>query len=369
MVYIGLMSGTSLDAVDGVLAEFTSAAAPRSLASASVPLGAALRSELLALNSPGPDELHRAAMAANALADLYAAVVERLLQAVPQLQRGQVRAIGAHGQTVRHQPQLGYTIQLNAPARLAEATGIPVVADLRSRDVAAGGQGAPLVPAFHQAIFGAERSRVILNLGGIANITVLAPGRPAFGFDTGPANMLLDLWCQRHTGQPYDAGGAYAASGKPDAGLLSHLLESEPWLALPPPKSTGRDLFSAAWLERRLTDYAARAYPVAAPDVQATLVSFTASTVATAIRRQAPGAAELYVCGGGAANPELMRALAADLPGVQVQDTSALGLPPQEVEAMAFAWLAHVHVAGLPGNLPEATGARGLRVLGAWYPA
>lgn len=364
------MSGTSLDAVDGVLAEFPEAARPRTLASASLPLDAALRAELLALNTPGPDELHRAALAANALADLYAAVVERLLHATPQVRREQVRAMGAHGQTVRHRPDLGYTIQLNAPARLAEASGIPVVADLRSRDIAAGGQGAPLVPAFHQAVFGVDRARVILNLGGIANITVLRPSRPAFGFDTGPANVLLDLWCQRHIGRPYDADGAYAASGTVDEALLDYLLASEPWLALPPPKSTGRDLFSVAWLDRRLADYgAAVGQPLTAPDIQATLVRFTARTVVDAVRWQAPDARELYVCGGGVANRELMRALTAGLPGVRVADTGALGMPPQQVEAMAFAWLAHAHVAGVPGNLPEATGARGGRVLGAWYPA
>lgn len=364
------MSGTSLDAVDGVLAEFPRAGRPRALASASLPLGAALRAELLALNVSGPDELHRAAMAANALADLYAAVVEQLLRAAPRVQRQRIRAMGAHGQTVRHQPHLGYTIQLNAPARLAEATGIPVVADLRSRDVAAGGQGAPLVPAFHQAVFGAERGRVILNLGGIANITILQPGQPVVGFDTGPANVLLDLWCQRHTGQTYDAGGAYAAGGSADDALLAHLLDSEPWLALPPPKSTGRDLFSAQWLDSRLADYSAARGHVPAPrDVQATLVLFTAQTVARAVRRHASAARELYVCGGGAANPELVRVLATCLPGVQVDDTNALGLPPQQVEAMAFAWLAHAHVSGQPGNLPEATGARGGRILGAWYPA
>lgn len=391
MFLIGLMSGTSLDAIDGVLAEFSpSGTHPQTLAQASVALPAALREQLLALNAPGDDELHRAAQAAIALADLSAQVVESLLQAAPQISRHDITAIGSHGQTVRHQPQAGYTLQLNAPARLAEMTGIAVVADFRSRDVAAGGQGAPLVPAFHQAVFGGDVLRVVLNLGGIANISVLpsdvatsggvpsssvpsggvTPGAMVTGFDTGPANVLLDLWCARHTGQPYDAGGRFAASGRVQHALLDFLLASEPWLRLPPPKSTGRDLFHADWLDSRLNAFTARSgTTLSAADVQATLVAFTARTVSDAIHRHAGGAGELYACGGGAANPVLMRALADCLPGFVVQPTDVLGVPAQQVEALAFAWLAHAHVQGLPGNLPAVTGARGPRILGAYYPA
>ncbi len=370
-MFIGLMSGTSLDAVDGVLAEFPAGSGrPRTLAHASLPLAPSLRQELLALNRPGDNELDRAARASNALADLYAQVVQGLLQAAPQVPRASIVAIGAHGQTVRHQPQAGYTIQLNAPARLAEATGISVVADFRSRDVAAGGQGAPLVPAFHQAIFGADAARVILNLGGIANISILAPGLPVTGFDTGPANVLLDLWCARHTGQPYDADGLFAASGRVHAGLLDFLLASEPWLRLPPPKSTGRDLFHAQWLDARLDSFQAdTGLALPAPDVQATLTAFTTHTVANAIRQHAAAKGELYVCGGGAANPVLMAGLAQCLPGYSVQASDVLGVPAQQVEALAFAWLAYAHVQGLAGNLPAVTGAAGPRVLGAFYPA
>ncbi len=372
-MFIGLMSGTSVDAVDGVLVDFAPGAAPRVLAHASRDFAAGLRAELLALNRAGDNELHRAALAANGLTDLYAEVVADLLAAAG-VAPAAVRAIGAHGQTVRHQPAAGYTLQLNAPARLAEATGIAVVADLRSRDVAARGQGAPLACGFHQAVFGGEHACVVLNLGGIANITVL-PGSAAaagkvIGFDTGPANALLDLWCQRHTGAAYDRDGAMAAGGQVDANLLSHLMQSEPWLRLPPPKSTGRDDFHADWLDMRLADFiAAEGRTLDPSDVQATLVAFTACTVADAIGAHAPGACAVYVGGGGAANPVLMDALRQALQPLPVQPTDVLGVPAQQVEALAFAWLAHAHVEGRPGNLPDVTGAAGPRVLGAYYPA
>lgn len=233
-LYIGLMSGTSVDGVDGVLVRLDADQAPQVLASASLPMPENLRRELLALNLAGDDELARAALAANALARLYAQAVAALLRDAG-VSASAVTAIGAHGQTVRHRPDSGYTVQLNAPALLAELTGIDVVADFRSRDVAAGGQGAPLVPPFHAAIFGAAHGRAVLNLGGIANVTLLAPGQPARGFDTGPANVFLDAWCQRHLGQPYDAGGRWAATGQVVAPLLEQLIASEPWFALPPP--------------------------------------------------------------------------------------------------------------------------------------
>ncbi|MBU4611951.1 anhydro-N-acetylmuramic acid kinase [Achromobacter sp. GG226] len=370
-MFIGLMSGTSVDAVDGVLVDFPPAAPPRVLAYASREFDAVLREQMLALNRAGENELHRAALAANALADLYAGVVSDLL-ATAGVEATAVRAIGAHGQTVRHQPAAGYTLQLNAPARLAETTGIAVVADLRSRDVAAGGQGAPLACGLHQAVFGGADPVVVLNLGGMANITVL-PGRgpgKVIGFDTGPANALLDLWCQRHTGAAYDAGGAFAAQGQVDAALLAHFVASTPWLAVPPPKSTGRDDFHAEWLDKRLAEFTARRGAEMAPaDVQATLVAFTACTVADAIGAHAPGTTAIYVGGGGAANPVLMDALRQALQPLPVEPTDALGVPAQQVEALAFAWLAHAHVEGLAGNLPDVTGARGPRVLGALYPA
>ena len=364
-LFIGLMSGTSLDGADGVLARLAPGAAPQVLASVGLPMPPDLRAELLALNASGADELHRAAVAAQGLARLYARTAQALLEQAGQ-PASAVSAIGAHGQTVRHRPDLGYTLQLNAPALLAELTGIDVVADFRSRDVAAGGQGAPLVPPFHAAMFQAAHSRAVLNLGGIANLTLLQAGQPPRGFDTGPANVLLDTWCHRHTGQAYDADGRWAASGRVLPDLLEHLIASEPWLALPPPKSTGRDLFDAAWLDQRLQSYdGARPAP---EDVQATLQRFTARTVADALEASAPVTRDVLVCGGGARNAGLMRELAYCLQR-PVQPTDAAGVPAQWVEAMAFAWLAQACLDRTPAGVPEVTGARGPRVLGALYPA
>lgn len=364
-LYIGLMSGTSVDGVDGVLVRLGDGQPPAVQASASLPMPADLRRELLALNQSGDDELARAALAANSLARLYAQAVAALLQHAG-VAAGDVAAIGAHGQTVRHRPDLGYTVQLNAPALLAELTGIHVVADFRSRDVAAGGQGAPLVPPFHAAIFGAPQGRAVLNLGGIANVTLLEPGHAPRGFDTGPANVLLDGWCQRHLGQAYDADGRWAATGQVLAPLLEQLISSEPWFALPPPKSTGRDLFNMQWLDERLAAFDG---PKPAPqDVQATLQRLTARTVANAIDAAAASTQEVFVCGGGARNTGLMLELAYCLQR-RVRPTDALGVPAQEVEALAFAWLAQAFMQRRPAGLPAVTGARGPRILGALYPA
>lgn len=364
-LYIGLMSGTSVDGVDGVLARLAPGQAPQVLASASLPMPENLRRELLALNTPGDDEIARGALAANALARLYAQAVAALLRDA-NVQAQEVSAIGAHGQTVRHRPDSSYTVQLNAPALLAELTGIDVVADFRSRDVAAGGQGAPLVPPFHAAIFGAQQGRAVLNLGGIANVTLLTPGQPVRGFDTGPANVFLDAWCQRHLGQAYDADGRWAATGQVVAPLLEQLIHSEPWFALPPPKSTGRDLFNLQWLDDRLAAYDG---PKPAPeDVQATLQRLTARTVANAIEAAAAATQEVFVCGGGAYNAGLMRELAYCLQR-PVHATDSLGVPAQQVEALAFAWLAQAFVERRPAGLPAVTGARHARILGALYPA
>ena len=366
-LYIGLMSGTSLDGVDGVLVDFSQGT--KVVQHVSLGFDAPLKAELLVLNSSGADELHRAALAANALVRLYAQVVQQLLQASGKNSH-QVAAIGAHGQTVRHRPQMfdgtGYTLQLNSPALLAELTGITVVADLRSRDVAAGGQGAPLVPAFHQGVFGkAGETALVLNIGGIANLSVLGADGSVLGFDTGTGNALMDGWCLRHTGKPYDAGGQWAASGQILPDLLTALL-ADPYLAQIPPKSTGRDLFHADWLEEHLRQHAAKAAPA---DVQATLTEFTAASCADAVGRFGKGGKELLVCGGGALNTYLMQRLAALLPGVKVGTTAERGLPPLEVEAAAFAWLARQCLLGLPGNLASVTGASGPRILGAIYPA
>jgi anhydro-N-acetylmuramic acid kinase len=361
-VFIGLMSGTSVDAVDGVLAAFDgdSPGAPvRTVAFASRPMPAALRAELLALQQPGPDELGRAALATVALTDLYAEVALELATRA----ESPVAAIGAHGQTVRHRPELGYTLQLIDGARLAERTGLVTVVDLRSADVAAGGQGAPLVPAFHALAFAsATRRRAVVNVGGIANVSLLpAGGGTVTGFDTGPGNLLMDGWCERHLGAPYDRGGAWAAGGRVDAALLARLRD-EPYFALPAPKSTGRDLFTMAWLDARL---ATLATPPAQRDVQATLAELTATTIADACR--AFDAQEARICGGGARNAHLMSRLAALLAPADVSCTDALGVDPGAVEALAFAWLARERLAGRPANLPAVTGARGPRVLGAVY--
>ncbi len=364
-LFVGLMSGTSIDGADGVLVRLHDEQAPHVLAHASLPMPPDLRLELLALNTSGADELGRAALAANALARLYAHVVDQLLQTSGE-PASSIAAIGAHGQTVRHRPESGYTLQLNAPALLAELTNIDVVADFRSRDVAAGGQGAPLVPPFHAAMFSTTHARAVLNLGGIGNVTLLAPGKPPRGFDTGPANVLLDAWCLRHTGKPYDAEGRWAASGKVVAGLLEHLIASEPWFMLPPPKSTGRDLFNMQWLEDRLASFDGGTQ--APEDVQATLQRLTARTVANAIEAQAPATRDVLVCGGGAYNAGLMRELAYCLQR-PVQATDVAGVPAQQAEALAFAWLAKCCVDRVAAGAPEVTGARGARILGAIYPA
>jgi anhydro-N-acetylmuramic acid kinase len=359
--YIGLMSGTSLDGVDGVLIDVGAEGTLTLRGHRHELFVGPLRDELLALNSAGSDELQRAALAAQGLAHAYASVVNALLFDTGSVAR-EVRAIGAHGQTVRHRPEAGYTIQLLNGALLAELSGIDVVCDLRSRDVAAGGQGAPLAPGFHAAVFGhAGETRAVLNLGGISNLTLLAPGQPVTGFDCGPANALLDGWCQRHLQQPFDAGGHWAASGQVDAPLLAALL-AESYFDLPPPKSTGRDLFHLPWLDAQVAG-------VSAADVQATLAALTVESVARDLERHAPQTAALFVCGGGARNAHLMRCFAQRLPRVRVGTTDELGVPVDQVEGAAFAWLAHRFVERQPGNLAEVTGARGLRVLGALYPA
>jgi anhydro-N-acetylmuramic acid kinase len=364
--YIGLMSGTSLDGVDGVLVDFSTAPL-RVAGHASAPFPAELRAALLALNSPGDNELHRAALAGNGLMRVYAQVVAELL-GHSRVAAPDVTAIGAHGQTVRHRPQefdgTGYTIQLCQPALLAEVTGIDVAADFRSRDVAAGGQGAPLAPFFHQALFSRPGETVgVLNIGGISNLTLLRADGTLLGFDCGPGNSLMDAWCAQHTGQPFDAHGAWAASGSPVPALLQSML-AEPYFAKPPPKSTGRDLFNPPWLQRHLASF------VGDPkDIQATLAELTARACSGDVLRHEPGLKQLFVCGGGALNTHLMRRLAALLPGVKVSSTAEAGLAPLQVEATAFAWLARKTVRREKLELKSTTGAQGARVLGCVYPA
>jgi anhydro-N-acetylmuramic acid kinase len=363
-LYIGLMSGTSLDGVDGVLADFDAGRQPRELGAAYIPFPDALRAELMALQVAGHNEIEREALAAQTLAQAYAACVAALL-AETGVAASAVHAIGCHGQTIRHRPELGFTRQSNNPALLAELGGIDVIADFRSRDIAAGGQGAPLVPAFHQALFGQPgRRTVVANIGGISNISVLHGDGRATGFDTGPGNVLMDAWIGRHHGKSYDADGAWAASGTVTPALLVELAK-EPYFGLPAPKSTGRDLFHMQWLDARLA-----AFPDAAPaDVQRTLAALTAQTLADAILRHGPDTEAVYVCGGGAYNGTLMKELAAALQGrATVESTAVLGVAPNQVEALAFAWLAYRFSERLAGNLPAVTGARGDRVLGALYP-
>ncbi len=366
-LYIGIMSGTSLDGIDAVLADFAGHAV-RLVGHERRDFAPELRESLAALQSPGANELHRAAVAAQHLAHAYALAIGDLLHHAG-VEAGAVRAAGIHGQTVRHQPDAGYTIQLNAPATVAELTGIDVIADFRSRDVAAGGQGAPLVPAFHAGVFRGTAARAVVNIGGIANITGLAAAgsaAPVIGFDCGPGNVLLDGWMQRHQGQAYDRDGGWAASGHSHAGLLQALL-AEPYFRAAPPKSTGRDLFNAAWLDRVLqgVDPGGR---LPRQDVQATLTRLTASGIAQAQQRWFAPARDIVVCGGGAYNRTLMRMLDEECAPLPVRSAAELGIAPEHVEALAFAWLAREHVQGRCGNLPAVTGAREERVLGARYP-
>ena len=370
-LFIGLMSGTSLDGVDGVLVDFAGDAGQviQVIAHAHRAFRDELRRELLTLNTSGTDELHRAALAANALAHAYAQVVGDLL-ARGDLDASRVTAIGAHGQTVRHRPQefdgIGYTLQLNNPALLAELTCIDVVADFRSRDVAAGGQGAPLVPAFHRAVFAQrERTVAVFNVGGISNITLLHADGRTFGFDCGPGNALMDHWCQQHRGQAFDRNGDWAATGQVNGALLQRL-QNEPYFGSPGPKSTGRDLFNASWLTRMLAACSPAPLPA---DVQATLAELTAWACAEALGSQRDAVCDILVCGGGAYNTHLMHRFTTRLPAAQIRPSDAAGLPADQVEAAAFAWLAKACTQHTPGNLASVTGARGPRILGALYRA
>lgn len=359
--YLGLISGTSADGIDAVLARF----APRLqiVAARTFAYSGDLRERILALAR------NDAAVELVALGRLDVEIGECFANAALALLRetdvdaGAVTAIGSHGQTVCHRPAgtHPFTLQIGDPNVIAERTGIVTVADFRRADVAAGGQGAPLLPALHAALFAdADTPRAILNLGGIANLTLLVPGRSVAGFDTGPANCLMDAWCMRARGVPRDDGGTWAANGHVDDALLARLL-ADPWIEAPPPKSTGREYFNLDWLDARLTGTHEPA------DVQATLLQFSARSIAEALRQHAPDVREVYACGGGVHNPVLLDALRAELPGVLLASTSALGLDPDFVEAVGFAWLARARSEGMPGNLPSVTGARGPRVLGGIY--
>lgn len=355
------MSGTSLDGIDTALVDL-SQASPRLVASHYQPYAEPLKEALLALHQVSHNELHQSQLIANRLAREYADATQVLLQKAG-VAAGSVQAIGCHGQTVRHRPEHGYSIQLNNAALLAELTGIHVVGDFRSRDIAAGGQGAPLVPAFHDKVFRhATIHRAILNIGGIANLTDLAPNKATAGFDTGPGNLLMDAWIARHLSEPFDKNGAWAASGKVIPALLQKLL-TEPYFAASPPKSTGRDLFNLAWLGRYLTGSENIA------DVQATLLALTGDSIASAVQRFCADATEIYLCGGGAHNEALLAYLQRKLPQLLIQKTEVLGIAADWMEAIAFAWLAQQALHLRPANLPAVTGARHPVVLGAIYPS
>ena len=358
--FIGLMSGTSLDGIDAVLMDF-SGNSNRVVGDAFIPYDDRLRSQLLALHHPHTGELHDAAILGNQLARMYAQAVDELLRKT-NIARQEISAIGCHGQTIRHRPDAGYTIQLGNGALLAELTGVTVVCDFRGRDIAAGGEGAPLVPAFHAAVFSHPSvHRVVVNIGGIANLSDLPRSGDVSGFDTGPGNALMDAWIQRHLGKPFDKDGAWAQSGRPDEKLLNTLLAHD-FFSRKPPKSTGRETFHLPWMEQYLTG---RERP---EDVQATLLALTATSIARSVLTYCAGATEVYLCGGGAHSGALIAVLKAMLPGLLIERTDELGVGADWVEACAFAWLAHQALQRRPGNLPAVTGARGPRILGAIYP-
>lgn len=354
------MSGTSLDGADAAIVEFLPGS-QRTLAFASVAFSSDLRAHLLALSDARGDTLDAAAEASVALADCYAEAFEAALGQAA-VERSQIAAIGCHGQTVRHRPERRFTLQLNDPARIAEHCGVDVVADFRRRDIAAGGQGAPLAPAFHDAVFRSEsRSRAVVNIGGISNVSLLPVGAPVIGFDCGPGNVLLDGWAKRHLNADFDVDGAWAARGKVSRSLLERL-RADDYFELAPPKSTGRERFNMRWLEPQV------AGEIAAEDVQATLVELTAGTIVDCIDRYGSAIEEIYLCGGGARNPMIRSRIAALGSGRRVADTAALGIPSGIVECAAFAWLAMKCVRREPVDLARVTGARGPRVLGAIYP-
>lgn len=359
---IGLMSGTSMDGIDAVLVDLADTR-PRLIAAEAIAWQPELRQQLLSAAQHTP-------LTADDFARLDAEAGEAFAQAAEKLQQAAqgepIRVIGSHGQTLAHNPNHvpGYTLQIGAADRIAETTGVTCVGNFRGRDIAAGGQGAPLVPAFHQAVFqSAEENRVILNIGGIANITVLpsSPTSPVTGFDTGPGNCLMDYWCSKHTGQHYDDDGAWGRLGSIDQELLGKCL-SDSYFSLPSPKSTGTDYFSPRWLDEKLQG---KAYP--AEDVQATLAQLTVHSISEAIKRLDINVDRVLVCGGGSHNPVLMAGLNTQLP-CPVESTAQTGIDPDWVEAIAFAWLAKQTLNNQPGNLAAVTGAAGPRVLGAIYP-
>lgn len=368
MLTIGLMSGTSVDGVDAALCEFDSSGTMKIRQTIFHPYDVALRERIHGLcNNSAPPEKDVMKVDQELVECFTKAVNELLLKS--NVAAADVSAIGSHGQTIRHCPECDppFSQQIGSAGALAQETGITTIGDLRNADLLAGGQGAPLAPGFHNAIFrSAKKNRVILNIGGIANVTLLPadPAEPVIGFDTGPGNTLIDAWVRRSLGQAYDQDGRWARSGTVIPGLLQHLLK-EPFFDLPPPKSTGRELFSDSWLMEKLQNFSEHR----AEDIAATLVALTVSTIADAINRFAGDTDEVYVCGGGAHNRYLLEQLATTLAGPRLATTAELGIDPDWVEAAAFAWLARQTLLGLPGNLPEVTGASRPVVLGTLHAA
>ena len=372
--YIGIMSGTSMDGIDAVLAEISDDGQTTVLHHKDIPFEKNLKNTYFDLQAPSQNELHKEALAANHLAQHYYLACAAILEEA-KLQPSDISAIGAHGQTIRHQPQahdgIGYTKQSLNPALLAELTGIDVIADFRSRDIAAGGQGAPLVPAFHAAQFACNEDLAILNIGGIANLSLIPANNheQIIGFDCGPGNVLLDHWVQQSLGHSFDNDGQWAAKGQVIENLLSSMLDDD-YFKKGPPKSTGRDLFNPEWLDHHLTITSCSNQKP--EDIQATLLALTAQSIAHALKQHAPRTKSLLICGGGIKNNHLIAQIknaCAWIVPENIQSTAVRGVDPQTVEAAAFAWLAWAHQRKQPANLPAVTGAKGLRILGAHYPA
>ena len=357
-ITLGLMSGTSLDGVDAVAVDFQGNRI-KLLGHHHVDYDASMKSALLELSSPGNNEIDKLGDISVTLANLYAQTILELLDKTG-ISRSKLLAAGIHGQTVRHRPGHGWSLQLNYPALVSELTGLDIVSDFRARDLAAGGEGAPLVPAFHNALFRGENPRAVVNIGGIANITILPSNHTRFsvnGYDCGPGNMLMDIWCKKHLGTDFDVNGTWAESGRVSQTLLARLL-SHPYFSKPAPKSTGREDFNLPWLEENLGNETAE-------NVQATLLALTATGIANAVKASPYRVKEVFLCGGGALNPVLVTAIQG-LCGndVSVYSTEKLGVHPIHVEAMAFAWLTWAYFRGIPGNIREVTHAAGPRVLG-----
>ena len=361
-LYIGIMSGTSLDGLDICLVQLESGISLSGSLYLEYP--AELKQDLLRLCQPGDNEILHLSLAEQQWARLAASGIQQLL-AQHSLTSDHIKAIGSHGQTIRHHPELGFSMQIGAPALLAELTGISVITHFRQRDIAAGGQGAPLVPAFHHWLFQHRPgAQAIVNIGGFSNISFITPDQPVSGFDCGPGNVLLDAWINQHQQLPYDNNGNWAASGQVQQQLLDKMLMDD-FFQEKGPKSTGRELFNLNWLQRQLQCFDS----ISAVDVQCTLAEFTACAISNSIRQHHSQIQELWLCGGGAHNAYLRQRLAAQLPGIKVGITDEIGVGADWMEAMAFAWLAHMFMEGKSASLPLVTGAKGARVLGALYPA